>query len=44
VPAYARDGQIVCFFQGAHKFKTRYGTVGFRDAARLDDGRMWPTA
>jgi len=44
MPAYARDGKIVCFFQGAHKFKTRYATLGFSDAARLDDGRMWPTA
>jgi len=44
MPAYAKDGKIVCFFQGAHKFKTRYATLGFSDAARLDDGGMWPTA
>jgi hypothetical protein len=45
MPAYANgDGKVVCFFQGAHKFKARYATVGFSDAARLDDGAMWPTA
>ena len=44
MPAYARDGKVVCFFQGAHKFNTRYATFGFTDAARLDDGAMWPTA
>ncbi len=44
MPAYAKDGQIVCFFQSAQKFKTRYATLGFNDAARLDDGNMWPTA
>jgi uncharacterized protein YdhG (YjbR/CyaY superfamily) len=44
MPAYARDGKIVCFFQPAGKFKTRYSTFGFNDAARLDDGTMWPTA
>src|SRR5579885_813911 len=44
MPAYARDGQIVCFFQSAEKFKTRYATLGFSDKAALDDGRMWPTA
>jgi uncharacterized protein YdhG (YjbR/CyaY superfamily) len=44
MPAYARDGKIVCFFQGADKFKTRYGTLGFTDQANLDDGVMWPTA
>jgi uncharacterized protein YdhG (YjbR/CyaY superfamily) len=44
MPAYAKDGKIVCFFQSAHKFKTRYATLGFNDAARLDEGNMWPTA
>lgn len=44
MPAYARDGAIVCFFQGARKFKTRYSTIGFTDKATLDDGPMWPTA
>lgn len=44
MPAYARDGRIVCFFQPASKFKVRYGTLGFNDAARLDDGNMWPVA
>ena len=44
MPAYARDGKIVCFFQSAQKFKTRYATLGFNDEARLDDGTMWPTA
>jgi uncharacterized protein YdhG (YjbR/CyaY superfamily) len=44
MPAYARNGKVVCFFQGAHKFKSRYATVGFSDAANLDDGAMWPTA
>jgi uncharacterized protein YdhG (YjbR/CyaY superfamily) len=44
MPAYARDGKIVCFFQSAHKFKARYATLGFNDAANLDDGAMWPTA
>jgi hypothetical protein len=44
MPAYARDGQIVCFFQTAAKFKTRYATLGFNDPARLDDGAMWPVA
>ncbi len=43
-PAYARDGKIVCFFQCAAKFKTRYATLGFNDAAHLDEGGMWPTA
>lgn len=42
MPAYARDGQVVCFFQSAGKFKTRYSALGFNDAARLDDGAMWP--
>ena len=44
MPAYAKDGKIVCFFQNAQKFKTRYATLGFNDAANLDDGEMWPTA
>jgi uncharacterized protein YdhG (YjbR/CyaY superfamily) len=44
MPAYAKDGKIVCFFQGAQKFKTRYATLGFSDKANLDEGRMWPTA
>src|SRR5215813_7196203 len=42
-PAYAKDGKIVCFFQPAQKFKTRYATLGFSDTANLDDGAMWPT-
>lgn len=44
MPAYARNGKIVCFFQGAQKFKTRYATLGFNDQANLDEGTMWPTA
>ncbi|MDI1462554.1 DUF1801 domain-containing protein [Catellatospora sp. KI3] len=44
MPAYARDGKLVCFFQSAQKFKSRYATLGFNDAANLDDGDMWPTA
>jgi uncharacterized protein YdhG (YjbR/CyaY superfamily) len=44
MPAYARDGKVVCFFQPAQKFKARYATFGFNDAANLDDGAMWPTA
>ena len=44
MPAYAKDGKIVCFFQPAHKFKTRYATLGFNDSAHLDDGGMWPVA
>ena len=44
MPAYAKDGKVVCFFQGAQKFKTRYATLGFSDQAALDDGPMWPTA
>ena len=44
MPAYARDGKVVCFFQSAQKFKTRYATLGFSDKANLDDGDMWPTA
>ncbi|HLJ66481.1 MAG TPA: DUF1801 domain-containing protein [Chloroflexota bacterium] len=43
MPAYARDGNVVCFFQSAGKFKARYGTLGFTDKANLDDGEMWPT-
>ena len=43
MPAYARDGKVVCFFQSGQKFKTRYATLGFTDAANLDDGAMWPT-
>jgi uncharacterized protein YdhG (YjbR/CyaY superfamily) len=44
MPAYAKDGKIVCFFQDASKFKSRYATFGFNDKANLDDGAMWPTA
>ena len=44
MPAYAKDDKVVCFFQSAQKFKTRYATLGFSDKAQLDDGRMWPTA
>jgi uncharacterized protein YdhG (YjbR/CyaY superfamily) len=44
MPAYAKDGKVVCFFQSAQKFKTRYATLGFSDKAALDEGRMWPTA
>lgn len=44
MPAYARDGKVVCFFQSAHKFKSRYATFGFSDQANLDDGGMWPTS
>ena len=44
MPAYAKDGKIVCFFQSSQKFKTRYATLGFNDAARLDEGTMWPIA
>jgi hypothetical protein len=44
MPAYAKDGKVVCFFQCAQKFKTRYATLGFNDTARLDDGAMWPVA
>ncbi len=43
MPAYAKDGSVVCFFKSAHKFKTRYATLGFSDKANLDDGDMWPT-
>jgi uncharacterized protein YdhG (YjbR/CyaY superfamily) len=44
MPAYAKDGKVVCFFQDAQKFKTRYATFGFSDQATLDEGHMWPTA
>jgi uncharacterized protein YdhG (YjbR/CyaY superfamily) len=44
MPAYAKDGKIICFFQAAQKFKSRYATLGFSDEARLDDGALWPTA
>lgn len=43
MPAYAKDGNVICFFQSAHKFKTRYATLGFSDKAKLDDGNLWPT-
>ena len=43
MPAYARDGKVICFFQSAQKFKTRYATFGFSDQAKLDEGAMWPT-
>ena len=44
MPAYAKDGKVVCFFQSAEKFKARYATFGFSDQANLDEGAMWPTA
>jgi hypothetical protein len=44
MPAYAQDGKVVCFFQSAEKFKTRYAMLGFSDKAHLDDGAMWPTS
>ena len=44
MPAYAKDGKVICFFQSAEKFKARYATLGFNDAAKLDSGAMWPTA
>ncbi|WP_051467947.1 iron chaperone [Actinomadura oligospora] len=44
MPAYAKDGKVLCFFQSADKFKARYATLGFSDVASLDDGEMWPTA
>ena len=44
MPAYAKDGKVVCFFQSAHKFKSRYATLGFSDRANLDRGAMWPTS
>jgi uncharacterized protein YdhG (YjbR/CyaY superfamily) len=43
MPAYAKEGQVLCFFRPAEKFKTRYATLGFSDEANLDDGHMWPT-
>ena len=44
MPAYAKDGKVVCFFQSAQKFKSRYATLGFNDEAKLDEGAMWPTS
>jgi len=44
MPAYAKDGKVVCFFQSAQKFKVRYATLGFNDPANLDEGGMWPTS
>ena len=44
MPAYAKDGKVVCFFQSGDKFKTRYATLGFSETAKLDDGTMWPVA
>ena len=44
MPAYAKDGKVVCFFQSGQKFKSRYATLGFSDEANLDEGAMWPTA
>jgi uncharacterized protein YdhG (YjbR/CyaY superfamily) len=44
MPAYAKEGKVVCFFQSADKFKSRYATLGFNDVANLDDGTMWPTS
>jgi uncharacterized protein YdhG (YjbR/CyaY superfamily) len=44
MPAYAKDGKVVCYFQSADKFKSRYATFGFSDAANIDDGAMWPTS
>ena len=44
MPAYAKDGKVICFFQSAEKFKARYATFGFSDAAKLDSGAMWPTS
>ena len=44
MPAYAKDGKVVCFFQSAQKFNARYATLGFSDTANLDEGNMWPTA
>lgn len=43
MPAYAKDGNVLCYFRSAQKFKTRYATLGFSDKAKLDDGNMWPT-
>jgi uncharacterized protein YdhG (YjbR/CyaY superfamily) len=44
MPAYARDGKVVCFFQSGQKFKSRYATLGFQQDANLDEGEMWPTS
>jgi uncharacterized protein YdhG (YjbR/CyaY superfamily) len=44
MPAYAKDGKVICFFQSADKFKARYATFGFNDAAKIDEGNMWPTS
>jgi uncharacterized protein YdhG (YjbR/CyaY superfamily) len=44
MPAYAKDGKLICFFQAADKFKARYATFGFEENARIDDGTMWPTS
>lgn len=44
MPAYAKDGKVICFFQSAHKFNARYATLGFGDQVNLDEGAMWPTA
>ncbi len=44
MPAYAKDGKVICFFQTAQKFKTRYATLGFNDGAKLDEGALWPVA
>ncbi|MCB8944762.1 MAG: DUF1801 domain-containing protein [Ardenticatenaceae bacterium] len=44
MPAYTKDGNVICFFQGASKFNTRYATLGFQHDAKLDEGNMWPTA
>ena len=44
MPAYAKDGKVVCFFKARHKFKARYATFGFNDTANLDEGTMWPTS
>jgi uncharacterized protein YdhG (YjbR/CyaY superfamily) len=44
MPAYAKDGKVVCYYQSAHRFKSRYGTFGFSDEANLDEGAMWPTS
>ncbi|HEX2234331.1 MAG TPA: DUF1801 domain-containing protein [Thermoleophilaceae bacterium] len=44
MPAYAKDGKVLCYFQSAHKFKSRYATFGFNDVANLDEGAMWPTS
>lgn len=44
MPAYSKDGNVICFFQGSYKFKARYSTLGFNNFANLDEGDMWPTA